>query len=174
MDGLRKVLNNTEPRDDGATPGQTAHARARPFSNEYPSFGAANNARLRVPRSVRLQYELLSSTECYTSGRFDATRCGCSTLRPVRHEVASLREGARKPIRRSYDLPRTAPCCRCRLCARRRSGDDHLRGSDSKERDEFLVMRARKLQWKPDWAMRWVLGVDYEMAGRFDRLGQAV
>jgi lysyl-tRNA synthetase class I len=24
-----------------------------------------------------------------------------------------------------------------------------------------------KLQWKPDWAMRWVaLGVDYEMAGK--------
>ena len=33
-----------------------------------------------------------------------------------------------------------------------------------------------KLQWKPDWAMRWyALGVDYEMAGQGpDRLGQAV
>ena len=33
-----------------------------------------------------------------------------------------------------------------------------------------------KLQWKPDWAMRWfALGVDYEMAGKdLIELGQAV
>jgi lysyl-tRNA synthetase class 1 len=39
---------------------------------------------------------------------------------------------------------------------------------DSKERVTTLVTGGRaKLQWKPDWAMRWVaLGVDYEMAGK--------
>jgi lysyl-tRNA synthetase class 1 len=39
---------------------------------------------------------------------------------------------------------------------------------DSKERVVVPVTGGRcKLQWKPDWAMRWVaLGVDYEMAGK--------
>src|SRR5712691_739852 len=39
---------------------------------------------------------------------------------------------------------------------------------ESSERVTTLVTGGRtKLQWKPDWAMRWVaLGVDYEMAGK--------
>ena len=39
---------------------------------------------------------------------------------------------------------------------------------DTKEPVTTLVTGGRtKLQWKPDWAMRWVaLGVDYEMAGK--------
>jgi lysyl-tRNA synthetase class 1 len=39
---------------------------------------------------------------------------------------------------------------------------------DTNERVTTLVTAGRtKLQWKPDWAMRWVaLGVDYEMAGK--------
>ena len=39
---------------------------------------------------------------------------------------------------------------------------------ETKERITTLVTGGRtKLQWKPDWAMRWVaLGIDYEMAGK--------
>src|SRR5262249_55496401 len=39
---------------------------------------------------------------------------------------------------------------------------------DTKEQIVTPVTGGRcKLQWKPDWAMRWVaLGVDYEMAGK--------
>ena len=39
---------------------------------------------------------------------------------------------------------------------------------ETKERVTTLVTGGRtKLQWKPDWAMRWVaLGIDYEMAGK--------
>ncbi len=39
---------------------------------------------------------------------------------------------------------------------------------DSKERVTTLITGGRcKLQWKPDWAMRWyAMGIDYEMAGK--------
>ena len=39
---------------------------------------------------------------------------------------------------------------------------------DSREQVTTPVTGGRcKLQWKPDWAMRWVaLGIDYEMAGK--------
>ena len=44
-----------------------------PFSSEYPSFGAHNNARLRAFLDrFGFEYEFVSSTDCYTSGRFDA------------------------------------------------------------------------------------------------------
>src|ERR1041385_3909471 len=44
-----------------------------PFSNEYPSFGHYNNARLRAFLDrFGFEYEFASSTDYYTSGRFDA------------------------------------------------------------------------------------------------------
>src|SRR5690606_18088107 len=45
-----------------------------PFSNEYPSFGAHNNARLRAfLDAFGFDYEFASATDYYKSGRFDAT-----------------------------------------------------------------------------------------------------
>src|SRR6266496_3184628 len=53
MDGLRKVPDK--------------------FSNEYPSFGHHNNARLRAFLDrFGFDYEFASATDYYTSGRFDA------------------------------------------------------------------------------------------------------
>ena len=45
-----------------------------PFTDEYPSFGAGNNARLRAFLDrFGFEYEFMSATETYRSGRFDAT-----------------------------------------------------------------------------------------------------
>ena len=45
-----------------------------PFSNEYPSFAAHNNARLRrFLDHFGFEYEFFSATECYKAGLFDAT-----------------------------------------------------------------------------------------------------
>jgi lysyl-tRNA synthetase class 1 len=51
---------------------------------------------------------------------------------------------------------------------RREAGTIVWRDPESGERFETPVTGGHaKLQWKPDWAMRWVaLGVDYEMAGK--------
>src|SRR5438128_877816 len=75
MDGLRKVPDNVPNRDMMASHlGKPLSRVPDPFSNEHPSFGAANNARLRTFLDrFGFDYEFLSSTECYTSGRFDAT-----------------------------------------------------------------------------------------------------
>src|SRR3984893_2874195 len=75
MDGLRKVPDNVPNREMMARHlGKPLTRVPDPFSNEYPSFGAANNARLRAfLDQFGFEYEFLSSTECYTSGRFDAT-----------------------------------------------------------------------------------------------------
>src|SRR5713226_9149031 len=73
MDGLRKVPDNVPNRDMMAAHlGKPLSRVPDPFSNEYPSFGAANNARLRAfLDQFGFEYESLSSTDCYMSGRFD-------------------------------------------------------------------------------------------------------
>src|SRR6202451_1197202 len=75
MDGLRKVPDNVPNKDMlAAYLGKPLTRIPDPFSNEYPSFGAANNARLRgFLARFGFNYEFASSTDYYSSGRFDAT-----------------------------------------------------------------------------------------------------
>jgi len=71
MDGLRKVPDNVPNRDMmTAHLGKPLTRVPDPFSNEYPSFGAANNARLRAFLDhFGFDYEFVSSTDYYMSGR---------------------------------------------------------------------------------------------------------
>ena len=75
MDGLRKVPDNVPNKDMlAAHLGKPLSSVPDPFSNEYPSFAAHNNARLRrFLDRFGFEYEFLSATECYKAGRFDAT-----------------------------------------------------------------------------------------------------
>src|SRR5436190_7664515 len=71
MDGLRKVPDNVPNRDMlAAHIGKPLSAIPDPFSNEYPSFAAHNNARLRrFLDRFGFSYEFLSATECYKAGQ---------------------------------------------------------------------------------------------------------
>src|ERR1700704_4597808 len=75
MDGLRKVPDNVPNKEMLASHlGKPLSRIPDPFSNEYPSsFGAHNNARLRAfLDTFGFDYEFASSTDYYTSGKFDA------------------------------------------------------------------------------------------------------
>ena len=73
MDGLRKVPDNVPNKEMlAAHLGKPLTSVPDPFSNEHPSFGAANNARLRAfLDSFGFEYEFQSATDWYKSGRFD-------------------------------------------------------------------------------------------------------
>src|SRR6516165_8326125 len=75
MDGLRKVPDNVPNKELlAAHLGEPLSRVPDPFSNEYPSFGAANNAQIRAFLDrFGFDYEFMSSTDTYLSGRFDAT-----------------------------------------------------------------------------------------------------
>src|SRR5205807_8919385 len=75
MGGLRKVPDNVPNRDMmTAHLGKPLTRVPDPFSNEHPSFGAANNARLRAFLDrFGFDYEFASSTDYYLAGRFDET-----------------------------------------------------------------------------------------------------
>src|SRR6266705_1169938 len=73
MDGLRKVPDNIPNKEMVAQHlGKPLTRVPDPFGT-HASFGAHNNARLRAfLDAFGFDYEFLSSTECYASGRFDA------------------------------------------------------------------------------------------------------
>ena len=77
MDGLRKVPDNI-PNKHLLTPhlGKPLTQIPDPFDT-HDSFGAHNNARLRVfLDSFGFEYEFASSTEYYKAGRFDSALVG--------------------------------------------------------------------------------------------------
>src|SRR5215475_2436535 len=70
---VRKVPDNVPNKEMlAAHLGKPLTSVPDPFSNEHPSFGAANNARLRAfLDSFGFEYEFQSATDWYKSGRFD-------------------------------------------------------------------------------------------------------
>jgi lysyl-tRNA synthetase class 1 len=174
MDGLRKVPDNV-PNKEMLTAhlGKPLSRIPDPFSNEYPSFGAHNNARLRAFLDhFGFDYEFLSSTDCYTSGRFDATLLKVlerfdavmAIMLPSLREERAQTYSPFLPIDPDSGIVLQVPV----ISHDAEAGTITYEHPDTKAPVTTPVTGGRtKLQWKPDWAMRWVaLGVDYEMAGK--------
>ena len=173
MDGLRKVPDNVPQKEMLSRHlGKPLTKVPDPFGT-HPSFGQHNNARLRsFLDTFGFEYEFLSATDCYTSGRFDE-----ALLRMLAHfdkvmaiMLPSLREERAATYSPFLPIdPRSGIVLQVPVIAH-----DAQRGTityddpESNERFTVPVTGGRcKLQWKPDWAMRWTaLGVDYEMAGK--------
>jgi lysyl-tRNA synthetase class 1 len=173
MDGLRKVPDNVPNKDMLAQHlGQPLTKVPDPFGT-HDSFAAHNNARLRAfLDQFGFDYEFMSSTACYTSGRFDAALL--KVLERFEAVMNIMLPSLREERAESYSpflpiSPRTGIVLQVPVVAHdAKAGTITYEDPDTKERVTTLVTGGRcKLQWKPDWAMRWVaLGVDYEMAGK--------
>src|ERR1700732_3762550 len=173
MDGLRKVPDNVPNKEMVAQHlGKPLTKVPDPFGT-HPSFAEHNNARLRAfLDQFGFDYEFMSSTECYTSGRFDAALL--KVLERFDAVMNIMLPSLREERAESYSpflpiSPRTGIVLQVPVVAHdAKAGTITYEDPESKERVTTLVTGGRcKLQWKPDWAMRWVaLGVDYEMAGK--------
>src|SRR5277367_5012779 len=171
MDGLRKVPDNVPNKELVAQHlGKPLTQVPDPFGT-HDSFAAHNNARLRAfLDQFGFDYEFMSSTACYTSGRFDAALLGMLAHFEEVMEVMlpSLREERAQtyspflPIDAKTGIVLQVPV----IAHDAKAGT--ITYENAGERVTTPVTGGRcKLQWKPDWAMRWVaLGVDYEMAGK--------
>src|SRR3954452_8118593 len=173
MDGLRKVPDNV-PNKDMIAPhlGKPLTEVPDPFGT-HPSFGEHNNARLRAfLDAFGFDYEFASSTEYYRSGRFDAALL--YLLERYDEVMAIMLPSLREERQQSYSPflpldPKTGHVMQVPIDeVRREAGTIVWRDAETGERFETPVTGGHaKLQWKPDWAMRWVaLGIDYEMAGK--------
>jgi len=171
MDGLRKVPTNLPNRD------MLAEHIDRPLSDIPDPFGTAesfaahNNDRLKAfLDDFGFEYEFLSSTELYRAGRFDA-----ALLRMLAcyDQVMDVMLPTMRAERRATYSPFLPICPNTgRVLYVPITGHDADAGTVAYEDaagrtvEQPVTGGQCKLQWKPDWAMRWyALGVDYEMSG---------
>ena len=172
MDGLRKVPENVPQQ------GMLRQHLGKPLTDipepfgTHPSFGAHNNARLRAfLDGFGFDYEFLSATECYRSGRFDQ-----ALLLLLRHydAIRQIILPTLGPERRATYSPflpvsaRSGKVLQAPVLHHDADAGTIVYEEEDGTRVETQVTGGRcKLQWKADWAMRWVaLGVDYEMSGK--------
>src|SRR6187399_1603845 len=172
MDGLRKVPDNVPNQELLAK--YLGHPLTKvpdPFG-EYESFAAHNNAMLRrFLDRFGFEYDFASSTEYYASGRFDETIR--QVLRKWDEILGVMLPTLREERRQTYSpvLP-ISPVTGKVLQVPVRVMDAELgliafTDEDGTRIEQTALGGRSKLQWKVDWAMRWVaLGVDYEMAGK--------
>ncbi len=173
MDGLRKAPDNIPNRELVLQNlGKPLTEVPDPFG-EYDSFAAHNNAMLRrFLDGFGFDYEFASSTEYYRSGRFDTALLHMLRRFEAVQEIMlpSLREERAATYSPFLPIhPRTRIVMQVPL-----TGMDAEKGvirwQDPETGEDFetpVTGGHAKLQWKPDWAMRWyALKVDYEMAGK--------
>ncbi len=171
MDGLRKVPDNIpDAALLEANLGKPLTQIPDPFGT-HESFAAHNNAMLRgFLDRFGFDYEFFSATECYRSGRFDDVIR--QVLRNWDAVMGVMLPTLREERRRTYSpiLP-ISPASGIVLQVPVEVVDAEagiIAFEDEGRRVEQSALGGQaKLQWKVDWAARWVaLGVDYEMAGK--------
>ncbi len=172
MDGLRKVPDNV-PNGDMLREhlGKPLTRIPDPFGT-HDSFAAHNNARLRsFLDQYGFDYEFASSTEYYTGGRFD------DALRLVLRHFDAI-QAVMLPTLRAERAATYSPVLPISPTSGvvlqvpvevidADAGTIAFTDEDGQRIEQSALGGLSKLQWKVDWAMRWVaLGVDYEMAGK--------
>src|SRR2546430_2473986 len=173
MDGLRKVPDNVPNKELlEANLGKPLTKVPDPFGT-HPSFGQHNNARLRAfLDQFGFDYEFASATDYYTSGKFDVALL--RMLERIEKVMAIMLPSLREERAASYSpflpiCPRTGLVLYVPVTAHdAKAGTISYEDPETRESVTVPVTGGHcKLQWKPDWAMRWfALGVDYEMAGK--------
>ncbi|MEJ6008594.1 lysine--tRNA ligase [Novosphingobium aquae] len=171
MDGLRKVPDNMP--NQGLLTAYLGHPLSRipdPF-NKYESFAHHNNAMLRdFLDRFEFDYEFVSAADRYNSGAFDEALRG--VLRNFGAIMDIMLPTLREERRKTYSpilpvSPRTHQVLQVPVeVVDAEAGI--IRFEDHGDMVDHCIFGGQaKLQWKVDWAMRWVaLGVDYEMCGK--------
>jgi lysyl-tRNA synthetase class 1 len=172
LDGMRKVPENVP------NPAMLREHLQRPLTSvpdpfgEFESFGHHNNAMLRrFLDTFGFEYEFISATDFYRSGRFDAVLARAAERYDAIMGImlASLREERQQTY--SCFLPIHPETGRVLYVPMKHV--DAARGEitfdDEEGREWTLPVTGGhvKLQWKPDFGARWAaLDVDFEMYGK--------
>jgi lysyl-tRNA synthetase class 1 len=171
MDGLRKVPGNV-PNPDMLKEylGMPLTSVPDPFGT-HSSYGAHNNARLKAFLDrFGFQYEFLSATECYKSGRFDTALLTVLANYEKVRDIVLPTLGAERRATYSPFLPlcpRTGKVLQVPIVEWNKIRGTVVYEEDGQRTEVPVTGGQCKLQWKADWAMRWfALGIDYEMSGK--------
>ncbi|ALL14879.1 lysine--tRNA ligase [Caulobacter henricii] len=172
MDGLRKIPPNV-PNGEVMIPDLDKPLTVvRDPYGEHESFGHHNNARLRTfLDGFGFDYEFVSSTDCYRGGRFDETLLLALERFDAIQKIMLPSLGEERRATYSPFLPispKTGKVLQVPTLERNvAKGTIVFRDEDGELTEVPVTGGGVKMQWRPDWAMRWTaLGVDYEMSGK--------
>jgi lysyl-tRNA synthetase class 1 len=172
MDGLRKIPDNVPNREMLEEDRDKPVSAVRDPFGEYESFAAHNNARLRAfLDGFGFDYEFMSSTETYKSGRFDEVLLKILARFDAVQGVMLPTLGEERRATYSPFLP-VSPTSG-RVLQAPTLGRDVEKGTITFADEDGTLTEVPvtgghvKLQWRPDWAARWyALGVDFEASGK--------
>ena len=172
MDGLRKVPDNVPEQAMLAEHlGKPLTRIPDPFG-KYESFAHHNNAMLRhFLDRFGFDYEFVSATDCYSSGRFD--EIVGQVLRNWDAVMGVMLPTLREERRQTYSpvlpvSPSSGKVLQVPVeVVDAEAGTIRFTDEDGSKVEQSALGGQAKLQWKVDWAARWVaLAIDYEMAGK--------
>lgn len=173
MDGMRKIPD-TVPDRSALEPylHMPLTAVPNPFGGPEATFAGHNNAMLRrFLDTFGFDYEFASATDYYRSGRFDAVLRRAAERYDEIMAVMLPTLGAERQATYSPFLPISPTTGRVLYVPMKEV--DAVAGTvtfaDENGRDTTVPVTggAVKLQWKPDFGMRWAaLDVDFEMFGK--------
>ncbi|QND66850.1 lysine--tRNA ligase [Mesorhizobium loti] len=172
MDGMRKIPDNVPDR---AALEQHLHkplsSVPNPFGDDYASFADHNNAMLcRFLDTFGFDYEFASATQYYRSGRFDAMLKRAAERYDQIMAVMLPTLGPERQATYSPFLPISPKSGRVLYVPMKHVDAEAgtITFDDEGTETTLSITGGRvKLQWKPDFGMRWAaLGVDFEMFGK--------
>ena len=173
MDGMRKVPDNVPDRAQ-LLPylHMPLTAVPNPFGGDHESFGHHNNAMLRrFLDTFGFRYEFASATDYYRSGRFDDMLLRALEKFDDIMAVMLPTLGEERQATYSPFLPISPTTGRVLYVPMKavdaRAGTITFADEDGTDVTMPVTGGRTKLQWKPDFGMRWAaLGVDFEMFGK--------
>lgn len=172
MDGLRKVPDNIpQPEMVRANIGRPLTFIPDPFGTDK-SFGDHMNNRLRAFLDhFGFEYEFFSATACYKAGMFDTMLLKALEKFDEIMEVMlpTLGEERQQTYSPFFPVcPETGMVLQVPVTSRNlEKGTITYVNSKGVEVETPVTGGHCKLQWKPDFAMRWAaLDVDFEMFGK--------
>ncbi len=175
MDGFRRVPENVPCRDQLEEDIGLPLSRVRDPFGKFESFAHHNNAMLRqFLDRFGFEYEFVSATEHYRSGKFDemlmvALERFDQLMEVVVPTLGKVSAGRRQTYSPFLPVsPKSGRVLQVPTLARNVSrGTIVYTEPDGEEIEVPVTGGSVKLQWRADWAMRWAaLEVDYEMFGK--------
>ena len=173
MDALRKVPDNI-PNASVLSENLEKPLSSIPDPYEkFTSFAEHNNNLLQeFLNGFGFEYEFASASEYYKSGKFDETLSKVlenydEILKIILPTLGEERQKTYSPF--LPICPNTGQVLMAKVLDRNLKSNTILYEDPKTEKEiEMSIFGGScKLQWKADWAMRWIaLNVDYEMAGK--------